>query len=88
MIRIIATIFRSNIKNHNILFPKISNVRYLSDRLTIPTDKEQQAGRRKEELDAEEAGEVGFNDSAIIPEPTAGTKANPILVNIVSFFFN
>lgn len=51
-----------------------------SEPLTIPTDKEQQAGRRKEELDAEAGGEVGFNRDPIVPSSDAGTKANPILV--------
>ena len=47
---------------------------------TIPTDREQQWGRRKEEIDAEEAGDVGFNNEPIIPASDAGTKENPILV--------
>ena len=47
---------------------------------TIPTDKEQQWGRRKEEIDAEEAGDVGFNNEPIIPAADAGTKENPIVV--------
>lgn len=51
-----------------------------SEPLTIPTDREQQAGRRKEELDAEAGGEVAFNRDPIVPSSDAGTKANPILV--------
>ena len=35
-------------------------MRQFSDVLAIPTDKEQQGGRRKEELDAEAAGDIGF----------------------------
>lgn len=49
-------------------------------KLSIPSDKEQQTGRRKEELDAEAAGVVGFNKDPIIPPVDAGTKENPILV--------
>jgi len=54
--------------------------RSFSDNTTIPSDKEQQTGRRKEELDAEEAGSVGFNREPIIPPDDAGTRENPILV--------
>jgi hypothetical protein len=57
-----------------------TGVRSFCEKLTIPTDKEQQAGRRKEELDAEAAGDVGFNNEPIIPPYNAGTKENPILV--------
>jgi len=57
--------------------------RSFAEELTIPTDKEQQAGRRKEELDAEAAGSVGFNRDPIIPASDAGTKENPILVSSV-----
>lgn len=49
--------------------------------LSIPVDKEQQTGRRKEELDAEAAGHVGFNKDPIIPAADAGTRENPILVS-------
>ena len=59
-----------------------TGVRSFCEKLTIPTDKEQQAGRRKEELDAESAGDVGFNNEPIIPASNAGTKENPILVRI------
>ncbi len=41
--------------------------RFFSEKLTIPTDRQQQAGRRKEEIEAEEAGQVGFNRDPIIP---------------------
>lgn len=54
-----------------------------SEPLTIPTDREQQAGRRKEELDAEAGGEVAFNRDPIVPSSDAGTKANPILVRAI-----
>eukprot|EP00607_Mallomonas_marina_P007765 CAMPEP_0182417294 /NCGR_PEP_ID=MMETSP1167-20130531/1724_1 /TAXON_ID=2988 /ORGANISM="Mallomonas Sp, Strain CCMP3275" /LENGTH=103 /DNA_ID=CAMNT_0024590725 /DNA_START=117 /DNA_END=428 /DNA_ORIENTATION=+ len=47
--------------------------------LSIPTD-DQQAGRRRQELDAEAAGGVAFNRDPIIPASDAGTKENPILV--------
>ncbi len=60
-------------------------VRFFSEKLTIPTDKQQQYGRRKEELDAEEAGGVGFNRDPIIPHGEQGTKENPILVSSVFF---
>ena len=53
--------------------------RNFSEKLSIPTDKEQQYGRRKEELEAEEQGMVGFNRDPIIPPQDAGTKENPIL---------
>mmetsp|Transcript_3980 Transcript_3980/g.6246 ORF Transcript_3980/g.6246 Transcript_3980/m.6246 type:complete len:127 (+) Transcript_3980:47-427(+) len=55
-------------------------VRAFSEKLTIPTDKEQQFGRRKEELDAEAVGQVGFNRDPIVPPDDAGTITNPILV--------
>lgn len=48
--------------------------------MSIPKDSEQQTGRRKEELDALAAGDVGFNRDPIIPPDDAGTKENPILV--------
>lgn len=48
---------------------------------SIPKDMEQQTGRRKEELEAELAGDVGFNRDPIIPNDDAGTKENPILVS-------
>eukprot|EP01039_Chlorochromonas_danica_P008222 gene8222-9069_t len=46
----------------------------------ILSDREQQGGRRKEEVDAEVAGKVAFNRDPIIPDENAGTKENPILV--------
>eukprot|EP00428_Durinskia_dybowskii_P066297 CAMPEP_0170384158 /NCGR_PEP_ID=MMETSP0117_2-20130122/15851_1 /TAXON_ID=400756 /ORGANISM="Durinskia baltica, Strain CSIRO CS-38" /LENGTH=92 /DNA_ID=CAMNT_0010639893 /DNA_START=140 /DNA_END=418 /DNA_ORIENTATION=+ len=48
--------------------------------MSIPKDSEQQTGRRKEELDALAAGDVGFNRDPIIPADDAGSKENPILV--------
>lgn len=56
-------------------------VRNFSDETsTIPSDREQQGGRRKEELEAEDVGQVGFNRDPIVPSADAGTKENPILV--------
>ena len=66
---------------------KFCNFRAFSEKLTIPTDKEQQTGRRKEELDAEAAGSVGFNNEPIIPPSDAGTKENPIMVIIELLYF-
>jgi hypothetical protein len=59
---------------------------FSADKLGIPTDAEQQGGRRKIEVDAEAVGEVGFNRDPIIPHADAGTKENPILVNFMIFF--
>ena len=54
---------------------------FSDEALTIPTDKEQQGGRRKEELDAAERGEIGFDHrSSLVPPDDAGTKENPIMV--------
>lgn len=50
------------------------------DTLSIPTDREQQAGRRKNELDAEEKGVTIYNRDPIVPKSDQGTKENPILV--------
>ena len=56
-------------------------VRQFSDVLGIPTDKEQQWGRRKEELDAAAAGEIAFDhEASIVPAADRGTKENPIMV--------
>lgn len=57
-------------------------VRNFSEKLEIPTDKDQQAGRRREEIDAEAVGQVGFNRDPIVPPADAGTRENPILVRI------
>lgn len=46
----------------------------------IPSDLDQQYGRRLEELQKEQQGEVAFNRDPIVPPPDQGTKANPILV--------
>ena len=54
----------------------------------IPTDAEQQGGRRKMELDAIARGEVGFNVDPIIPPVDAGTLENPILVSYILFHFH
>jgi Cytochrome c oxidase subunit Vb len=48
--------------------------------LSIPTDREQQAGRRLEEILDQDAGGVGFNLEPIIPDAAQGTESNPILV--------
>jgi hypothetical protein len=48
-------------------------------KLNIPTDEEQQWGRRKEEMESEAHG-GGYNRDPIIPPQDAGTKENPILV--------
>ena len=58
------------------------SMRSFSDEpLTIPTDREQQGGRRKEELDAMERGEIGFDHrNSLVPPDDAGTKENPIMV--------
>ena len=50
----------------------------------IRTDKEQQTGRRKEEMDAAEEGYDKFNNSSIVPPSDAGSWENPIEVNIIS----
>lgn len=47
----------------------------------IVSEVEQQAGRRKEEIDAEASGAIAFNRDPIIPPVEAGTKENPILVS-------
>ncbi|KAJ1436136.1 hypothetical protein B484DRAFT_358826 [Ochromonadaceae sp. CCMP2298] len=60
--------------------PKVFAFRAFSEKLTIPVDKEQQIGRRKEEMDAEASGDVGFNRDPIIPPDDAGTIDNPIMV--------
>lgn len=62
-------------------FQSLLSVRCFGEALTIPTDKEQQAGRRKEELDAEAVGQIGFNRDPIVPSSDAGSKENPILVS-------
>ena len=70
---------RNLLNTSKYVLPKI-NVRYFADHLTIPTDKEQQTGRRKQEIDAEARGEVAFNRDPIVPDVKQGTKENPILV--------
>lgn len=62
--------------------PTVPAVRFVSYDTSIPSDRDHQTGRRKEEMDAEEAGGVGFNREPIIPSADAGTKENPILVCI------
>lgn len=46
----------------------------------IPSDMEQQTGRRLQEILDEQKGQVTFNRDPIVPPPDQGTKANPILV--------
>mmetsp|Transcript_12578 Transcript_12578/g.24841 ORF Transcript_12578/g.24841 Transcript_12578/m.24841 type:complete len:113 (-) Transcript_12578:188-526(-) len=46
----------------------------------ILSDDDQQAGRRKVELDDEKQGIVTFNRDPIFPPAGAGTKSNPIEV--------
>ena len=41
---------------------------------------EQQGGRRKEEIVAEAAGGVGFNNEPIVPSAEKGTRSDPIMV--------
>ena len=45
--------------------PKTCVVRAFSETLTIPKDIDQQYGRRLEEMEAELAGEVGFNKTGM-----------------------
>ena len=59
---------------------RVTNKQLFSANRTIPTDEEQQAGRRKLELDEEAAGRVAFNADPIVPPSNAGTFENPILV--------
>lgn len=68
--------------------PTVPAVRFVSYDTSIPSDRDHQTGRRKEEMDAEEAGGVGFNREPIIPSADAGTKENPILVCIPLALFN
>lgn len=49
-------------------------------KIRIKTDREQQAGRRKEELDAAERGEEAFDNSSIVPPSDAGSWEKPIEV--------
>ena len=60
------------------------SMRYFSDEpLTIPTDRDQQGGRRKEELEAYERGEEAFDHRrSLVPPDDAGTKENPIMVGL------
>lgn len=46
----------------------------------IPSDMDQQYGRRMHELELEQKGEVAYNRDPIVPPPDQGTKSNPILV--------
>lgn len=48
---------------------------------TIPTDGEQQWGRRRIEYELSLEGKDAFSSKPIIPAADAGTKENPILVS-------
>lgn len=89
MFRAISRSFKvaSNVTKLNKVPTTSVVARNFSEKLDIPTDKEQQYGRRREELEAEEQGMVGFNRDPIIPPQDAGTKENPILVRIYSQLF-
>jgi hypothetical protein len=54
----------------------------LSSNRGILSEEEQAGGKRKIEIDEEKQSRIAFDQSAIIPEPKAGTKENPILVSI------
>eukprot|EP00815_Leptocylindrus_aporus_P012390 CAMPEP_0116062968 /NCGR_PEP_ID=MMETSP0322-20121206/8109_1 /TAXON_ID=163516 /ORGANISM="Leptocylindrus danicus var. apora, Strain B651" /LENGTH=133 /DNA_ID=CAMNT_0003548445 /DNA_START=78 /DNA_END=479 /DNA_ORIENTATION=+ len=48
---------------------------------TIPSDKEQQVGPRKEEMEyVEKYGEDYFNRDSIMPDEGMGTLANPVMI--------
>ena len=65
---------------------RLAAVRHFSDVLAIPTDKEQQGGRRKEALDAEAGGDIGFDhDDSLVPPADQGTLENPIMVRSRSY---
>lgn len=81
MLRIVNKSFQVAARGRT-AFPVVA--RNFSEKLEIPVDKDHQAGRRKEEIDAEAVGEVGFNRDPIVPPVDAGTKENPILVCILS----
>lgn len=72
---------RMQVSSNKLAMPFLS-VRSFSDNLSIPSDAEQQGGRRKEELDAEAAGGVAFDHRhPLVPDTDAGTKENPIMVS-------
>ena len=55
--------------------------RSMATTTTIPSDKEQQTGPRKVELEyAEKYGEDMFNRDSIMPDVGTGTLANPIMI--------
>ena len=58
------------------------------DAMSIPTDKQQQFGRRKIEIDMAEKGEQAFADTGLVPTQGAGTKESPIMVNDLFFIFH
>lgn len=77
----LSTVFRRTFTKVAFATPKTFAVRAFSDKMSIPKDVDQQTGRRKEEMEAEEHGDVGFNRDPIVPADDAGTKENPILVS-------
>jgi hypothetical protein len=81
IVSMLAVALRRTVSKVVATTPKTFAVRAFSEeRLSIPRDIDQQAGRKREEMDAEAAGQVGFNRDPIIPTDDAGTKENPILV--------
>ncbi len=60
-------------------------VRAFSEKLSIPTDAEQQGGRRKIEIEFEAKGEAAYSNEPIIPDANQGTFENPILVSRIFY---
>jgi len=78
MLRIVNKSFQVAARGRT-AFPVVA--RSFSGKFGIPTDQEQQTGRRRQEVDAEAVGEVAFNRDPIVPPVDAGTKESPILVS-------
>ena len=77
----LSVVLRSSLSRVVVKAPKSFAFRAFSEeKLSIPQDAVQQYGRRKEEMEAEAAGQVGFNRDPIVPPDDAGTKENPIMV--------
>lgn len=76
MIRALATVSTRAVRT-----AKPVQFRAFSEKLGVPTDLGQQAGRRRDEIDAQMTNSVAFNRDPIIPDENAGTKENPILVS-------
>jgi hypothetical protein len=81
MLRLVNQSFKVASRSSNTFHAPIQ--RCFSEKLDIPTDREQQGGRRRKELEAEDEGFVGFNRDPIIPPVDAGSKQNPILVRTI-----